>query len=77
MAEKDYEKGCVLIDRGKIIEVAANIKEMPDCEVIDADNCWVTPGLIDAHSHIGITEKKKKDLREKTATRMWSPLPHI
>lgn len=59
MAEKDYEKGCVLIDRGKIIEVAANIKEMPDCEVIDADNCWVMPGLIDAHSHIGITEEKK------------------
>ncbi len=27
-------------------------------EVLDVDGAWVLPGLIDAHSHIGITEEK-------------------
>lgn len=27
--------------------------------MIDASNCWVTPGIIEAHCHIGIIEEKK------------------
>ena len=60
MSDKDYMPGSVLIDKGKIIEVDLRIDiDETACEVIDARDCWVLPGLIDAHSHIGITEEKK------------------
>lgn len=59
MADIDYEKGCVLIDKGKIKQVAKHIDEKASYKVIDASGYWVLPGLIDAHSHIGISEEKK------------------
>jgi len=63
-----YERGSVLIDGGKIIEVGENIKAVKGAEVIDAKGCWVLPGLIDAHCHIGVMEEKVgvegKDINE-------------
>ena len=56
-----YERGSVLIDGGKIIEVGENIKAVKGAEVIDAKGCWVLPGLIDAHCHIGVMEEKVGD----------------
>lgn len=50
---QDIFKGDVLVEDGKIKEVAANI-EAADAEVIDATGCNVMPGLIDAHVHIGL-----------------------
>lgn len=55
------EPGSVLINEDKIIEVGKEIKtpiEHNAC-IIDASGLWVTPGIIDAHCHIGITEEKK------------------
>lgn len=46
------ENGTVLIDGGKIKAVGQNIDIPSDCEVIDASGKWVTPGLIDPHTHI-------------------------
>lgn len=46
------ENGVVLIDKGKIKAVGAKVKIPKDAEVIDAKGCWVTPGLIDCHTHI-------------------------
>lgn len=57
MTNKDYKKGSVLISNGKIIEVAGNIKETDDMEIIDAKGLMVFPGIIDAHTHIGIDEQ--------------------
>lgn len=57
MAHDNYEKGCVLIEKGKIVEVAENIKESENMEVIDASNFTVMPGIIDAHCHMGIDEQ--------------------
>ncbi|HOB64927.1 MAG TPA: amidohydrolase [Clostridia bacterium] len=52
--------GCVLIDGSKIISVGKKVDACPSaCDQIDAGGGWVMPGLIDAHSHIGITEEKK------------------
>jgi len=61
MGDKDYMLGSVLIDKGRIVKVDAqiDIDDKALTEVIDAQDCWVLPGLIDAHSHIGITEEKK------------------
>ncbi|MFO8059378.1 MAG: amidohydrolase [Bacillota bacterium] len=48
------EHGTVLIDGDKIAAVGTDV-EIPDgAEIIDAAGKWVTPGLIDAHSHIGL-----------------------
>ncbi|MEW6398079.1 MAG: amidohydrolase [Bacillota bacterium] len=46
--------GVVLVDGGKIKAVGKDIPVPPEAEVIDARGCWVTPGFIDAHSHIGL-----------------------
>lgn len=57
----NYDPGSVLIKDGKILiidsEIIVDQKELS--EVIDATGCWVIPGLIEAHCHIGITEEKK------------------
>ncbi len=61
MAGVNYDKGCVLIDGKKIIKVVEYIDEDNSdiSEVIDASNCIVMPGIIEAHSHIGIQEERK------------------
>lgn len=48
------ECGDVLIEDGKIIEVAAQIAEKDGMQVIDATGKHVMPGLIDSHSHISL-----------------------
>lgn len=41
----------------KIAEIDLNLKGGVDEEIIDAAGCFVTPGLIEAHSHIGMYEE--------------------
>ena len=54
---KDLKKGCILIDdNGKIANIGANISAPKGAEIIDAGGRLVTPGCIDAHSHIGMWE---------------------
>lgn len=49
--------GVVLVDAGKITAVGgAEIVIPDDARIIDATGCIVTPGFVDAHSHIGIYE---------------------
>ncbi|MEW6523995.1 MAG: amidohydrolase [Bacillota bacterium] len=48
------DRGTLLIDGGKIVAVGAAVTVPEGAEVIDACGKFVTPGLIDAHSHIGI-----------------------
>ena len=56
--EKPFQ-GDLLIEDGKIAEIAEHII-VDECglQVIDATGLCVYPGLIDAHSHIGISEEK-------------------
>jgi imidazolonepropionase-like amidohydrolase len=44
-------KGTVLIRDGKIAAVGADVAVPPEAEVIDGTGRFVTPGIIDAHSH--------------------------
>ena len=44
--------GTVLLRDGKIAAVGADVQIPADAEVIDVKGRFVTPGLIDAHSHI-------------------------
>lgn len=56
MAGKSYEKGCILIEDGKIIDVGENLTVHSGAEVIDAEGMLVMPGIIDAHCHLGMWE---------------------
>src|ERR1044071_7494076 len=45
----------ILIRNGKIAEVGPNVKARdPNARVIDATGKYVTPGIIDCHSHTGV-----------------------
>lgn len=61
MAGSTYDPGDLLIRDGKISRVDHRIEIVQNeiDEVIDATGCWVMPGLIESHCHIGITEEKK------------------
>jgi imidazolonepropionase-like amidohydrolase len=48
------EGGTLLIKDGKIEAVGANVAMPAGYTVIDAKGKWITPGIIDAHSHLGV-----------------------
>ncbi|MEE4360882.1 MAG: amidohydrolase family protein [Pseudomonadales bacterium] len=43
----------VLLARGKVVRVGTDLKAPQDAEIVEAAGRWVTPGLIDVHSHLG------------------------
>lgn len=47
-----YENGTVLIQNGKFAAVGTDVEIPADAVQMDASGKWVTPGLMDAHSHI-------------------------
>jgi imidazolonepropionase-like amidohydrolase len=48
------ERGSVLMRDGKIAAVGAAVQAPADATVVDGTGKWVTPGIIDAHSHLGV-----------------------
>ncbi|MGE5559653.1 MAG: amidohydrolase [Chloroflexota bacterium] len=50
------EGGTILVDNGKIAAIGRELQIPAGAEIIDATGKYVTPGIIDAHSHIGIAE---------------------
>lgn len=56
MEGKNFNNGCIRIENGKIKEIFENLVNYPDETVIDAGGYFVLPGLIDAHSHLGMWE---------------------
>ncbi|MFL0267455.1 amidohydrolase [Candidatus Clostridium radicumherbarum] len=56
MAGEPIESGQILVNNGKIIAVGNSAAAPDGCEIIDADDGFVMPGIIDAHCHIGMWE---------------------
>jgi imidazolonepropionase-like amidohydrolase len=48
------ENGSILLRDGRVVAVAPTIEAPPDATVIDARGRWLTPGIIDTHSHMGV-----------------------
>jgi imidazolonepropionase-like amidohydrolase len=48
------DKGTVLMKDGKIESVGANTTAPAGYVVVDAKGKWITPGIIDVHSHLGV-----------------------
>ncbi len=46
--------GAILLQNGKIIAVGATVNSPADAVVIDGTGKYVTPGIIDDHSHLGV-----------------------
>ena len=50
----NLENTDLLIENGKITQIGKNIKAPSGVKVLDATGRYVMPGIIDAHSHLGI-----------------------
>ena len=51
----EIENGCILTDdNGKIAAIGASLEAPANAEIIDAEGRLVTPGLVEAHCHIGL-----------------------
>ncbi len=48
------EGGSILLQNGKVAAVGARVNAPADALTIDAKGKWVTPGVIDTHSHLGV-----------------------
>ena len=71
MSELGLVEGDILVIDGKIAKIGQNLEAPADACVIDAEGHLVTPGLIDAHSHIGMIESaigfEGSDVNEATS----------
>ena len=47
------ENGSILFRDGKVVELGAKVEATANTTIIDGRGKWVTPGIIDVHSHLG------------------------
>ncbi len=47
------DNGSILIADGKVVALGASVEAPAGAETIDGRGKWVTPGIIDVHSHLG------------------------
>lgn len=57
MGDKTLNKGTIIIEDRKISKVGQNIDIPEQADIYDADGMIITPGFIDAHTHLGIGEE--------------------
>jgi imidazolonepropionase-like amidohydrolase len=48
------ERGSILLQNGRVAAVGASVTAPADAMIVDAAGKWVTPGIIDTHSHLGV-----------------------
>jgi imidazolonepropionase-like amidohydrolase len=53
-AGEEIAGGSILLRDGRIVAVGATVEAPADAVVVDGTGKWVTPGIIDTHSHLGV-----------------------
>ncbi|PHS29622.1 MAG: amidohydrolase [Robiginitomaculum sp.] len=51
---KELSKADLLLENGKITALGENLEAPQGVRIIDGTGKWVTPGIIDVHSHLGV-----------------------
>lgn len=51
---EQLDNASVAFAEGKIVEIGGRVQVPEGAEVIDASGLWITPGIIDVHSHMGV-----------------------
>lgn len=71
VANEPFFKGDILLKDGKISKISKSI-DYENAKIIDAKGLYVMPGLIDAHTHIGVFDFNSNDIVDD-ANEMTSP----
>jgi imidazolonepropionase-like amidohydrolase len=73
------QAGSVLLRDGKVAAVGASLEAPADAVVIDAAGKWVTPGIIDTHSHLGVyaapgiaAQQDGNELTDPVTAQVWA-----
>lgn len=53
-AGQEIANGAILFKDGRIVAVGTNVQAPADAVVVDGTGKFVTPGIIDVHSHLGV-----------------------
>jgi imidazolonepropionase-like amidohydrolase len=53
-AGREIERGSILLREGRIAAVGTDIEAPPGATIVDGTGRFVTPGIIDTHSHLGV-----------------------
>ena len=53
-AGQEIQGGSILFKDGRIVAVGTSVQAPSDAVVVDGTGKWVTPGIIDVHSHLGV-----------------------
>lgn len=72
MAERDLEKGDILIGDGKIQRIGENIAAPAGAEIIDASGLTAMPGIVDA---LAISACGRTALTKRARTATNAPIP--
>jgi imidazolonepropionase-like amidohydrolase len=51
---QEIQGGSILLRDGRIVSVGTSVDAPADAVVVDGTGKWVTPGVIDTHSHLGV-----------------------
>ncbi len=70
---EQIEQGSVLMRDGKIEAVGTDIKAPKGAKIINGEGKWVTPGIIDLHSHLGFILHHQHNQR-RTVMRQQTPI---
>ncbi len=53
-AGQDYPRATVVMSEGRILAVGPDVTAPAGATIVDGTGKWVTPGVIDPHSHLGV-----------------------
>jgi len=56
-AGRELTNASILFEDGRISRIGSDFDVPADAEIIDGTGRFVTPGLIDSHSHIGVSPR--------------------